>query len=68
VPTTKPNGYMSMSITATPDGGAEVGAATGRISLYIAAKWTGAATKGTFTSITSGVTATGTWNCKEPIR
>ncbi len=66
--TTSRNGYTNMSITATPTGGAEVGAAAGKISLYIAAKWTGAAVKGTFVSITHGVEATGSWNCGGPIR
>ena len=59
----KRGGYINMSITATPSGGAEVGAAFGKTSLYVAVKWTGAAVKGTFSSITNGVTATGSWNC-----
>ena len=64
---TKDGGYMNMSITATPSGGAEVGAAFGKTSLYIAARWSGFGTKGTFASITNGVTATGSWNCGGPI-
>ncbi len=61
-------GYWNMSITAAPNGGAEVGAAYGKISLYIATKWSGTAGKGTFSSITNGVTATGSWNCGGPIQ
>jgi hypothetical protein len=66
VPTTK-GGYTNMTITATPNGRAEVGAAAGKVSLYFAVKWSGAAVKGTFSSITNGVTATGSWNCGGPI-
>ena len=68
VPTTSNHSYTNMTITATPSDRAEIGAAIGNISLYITAKWSGPASKGTFTSITNGVTATGSWNCGEPIR
>lgn len=61
-------GYTNMTITAAPNGGAEVGAAEGKIALYFATKWSGAAVKGTFSSITNGVAATGSWNCEGPIR
>ncbi len=61
-------GATTMTITATPNGGAEVAAAEGAVSLYVAAKWSGAAVKGTFSSSSSGVTATGSWNCGGPIR
>lgn len=64
---TNGGGYTNMSITATPSGGAEVGAAIGKAAIYVAAKWSGAAVKGTFSSITNGVTATGSWNCGGPI-
>ena len=60
-------GYSSMTINAAPNGQAEVGAAAGTISLYITAKFSGAAVKGTFSSLTTGVPATGSWNCGGPI-
>ena len=60
--------YASMTITGAPNGGTEVGAAGAGFSLYIATKWSGAAAKDTFASITNGVTATGSWNCEGPIR
>jgi hypothetical protein len=57
-----------MTITATPNGGAEVGAAGTGATIYVAAKWSGVAVKGTFSSITNGVTATGSWNCGDAIQ
>jgi hypothetical protein len=67
VPTTRGN-YPNMTITATPNGGAEVGATDGKFSIYVAATISGVAAKGTFSSITNGVTAAGSWNCGGPIR
>jgi hypothetical protein len=62
------SGYGNMTITAAPNGSAEIAAADGKITIYVAAKWSGAAVKGTFTSITNGVAATGSWNCGAAIR
>lgn len=60
-------GYSNMTITAAPNGQVEVGAASGAISLYVTAESSGVAAKGTFSSLTAGVTATGSWNCGGPI-
>lgn len=67
VPTAGSGGYSSMTITASSNTRAEIGAAVGKLSIYAAAKFSGAATKGSFTSITTGVPFTGSWTCGGPI-
>jgi hypothetical protein len=40
----------------------------GKLALYVAAKTHGIAAGGTLSSITSGVSSTGSWDCGGPIR
>jgi hypothetical protein len=68
VPTSGSGGYTNMSLTAASNGQIEVGAAVGKISIYAASKSSGVGAKGTFTSITRGVSFTGSWNCGGPIK
>ncbi len=68
VPGTSNGGYSNMTINAVPNGDAEIGMGVGKISIYAAAKFSGAAVKGTFSSITAGAPFTGSWNCGGPIR
>jgi hypothetical protein len=68
VPIKAGGGYSNMTINAVPNGQAEIGAVVGRISIYIAAKFSGVAVKGTFSSTTNGEPATGSWNCGGPIQ
>jgi hypothetical protein len=68
IPTSGNGGYASMTITAAPNGHAEVAMGVGKISIYVTTKFSGARVKGTFTSLTNGVSLTGSWNCGGPIR
>ena len=68
VPTPGTNPYPNLTLTATPSGQLEVGMGVGKIALYVAAKTRAVAAKGTLSSITSGVSLTGSWNCGGPIR
>ena len=70
VPGANKGGYSNLTInTNTPaNSHAEIGAAFGKISIYAAAKFSGIAAKGTFSSLTTGVPFTGSWNCGGPIR
>ena len=68
VPSNGSGGYTSMTITAAPNGQVEVGAAVGKISIYAAAKSSGVAATGTFSSLTRGVSFTGSWNCGGSIK
>jgi hypothetical protein len=70
VPGANKGGYSNLTInTNTPaNSHAEIGAAFGKISIYAAAKFSGVAVKGTFSSLTTGVPFTGSWNCGGPIR
>lgn len=62
------NPYPNLTITATPSGQLEVGMGAGKIALYVAANTRAVAAKGTLSSVTSGVSLTGSWNCGGPIR
>jgi hypothetical protein len=68
VPAGGNGGYASMTITAAPNGHAEVAMGVGKILIYATTRFSGARVKGTFTSLTAGVPLTGSWNCGEPIR
>jgi hypothetical protein len=67
IPTNSNGGYSSMTVTATPGGQIEVGAAIGTASLYEPTKSSGVGTKGTFSSTAPSVPFTGSWNCGGPI-
>jgi hypothetical protein len=67
VPAKGNGGYADMTLTATPSGQIEVGAAFGTVAIYATTKSSGVATKGTFTSATPSEPFTGSWNCGGPI-
>lgn len=61
-------GYSNMATNLVAHQNALIGATTGSVTVGGAAKFSGVASKGTFSSVTNGYKFSGSWNCGGPIR